>query len=162
MIWIIGILVISCVAFFVWRGVKGPAHTLETIEKPIKDLLKRGYDGGFLILSVSRSKCFVQLRKYIKESGLYGIELCFPNANWSAQYFEALIDFCIREDIEYLIAKENTDGPLEFLYIDFNRDIQKAHRYIKKIFKEILGVDENVKLYSRLENASVEDKLIDK
>lgn len=162
MTWILGLLVIICVAFLVLKGIKGPAHSLETLERPIKDLLKRGYDGGFLMIDVSRSKYFIQLRKYINEPGKYGIELCFPNAKWSAKYFEKLTDFCIKESIDYLITEENKNGPLEFLYIDFDKDVQKAHKYIKKILIELFGFDENVKLYVRLENATAEDKLIDR
>jgi len=162
MIWILGLLVVICIALLIVRGIKGPTHSLETLEMPIRDLLKRGYDGGFLIIDVSRSKYFIQLRKYINEPGLYGIELCFPNAKWSAKYFDELIDFCIKEGINYIITKENTNGPLEFLYIDFEKDVHKAHRYIKKIFIELLGVNENVRLFARLESATIEDKLIDK
>ena len=45
MVWIVGLIILVCVGLLVLRGVKGPAHSLETLERPIKDLLKRGYDG---------------------------------------------------------------------------------------------------------------------
>jgi hypothetical protein len=51
---------------------------------------------------------------------------------------------------------------LEFLYIDFDKDINKAHNYVKKILQEIFELDVNTKLFVRLENATVEDELIDR
>jgi hypothetical protein len=162
MIWIPVIAIILCVGLLVLRGMKGPSHSLETLEQPIRDLLKRGFDGGFLIIDISRTKFFIQFRKYINAPGDYGIELCFPNAKWSSQFFEKLKNFCTKEGIEYSIANKNTDGQLEFIYVDFETDYQKAHSYVKKIVLEVFELDENVKIFVRLENATVEDKLIDR
>ena len=163
MMWIIGLLVIViCVVLLVLRGIKGPAHTLETIERPIKDLLSRGYDGAFLTIDISSSKYFLQLRKYIKAPGDYGIKLCFPNAKWSNKFFNKLIAFCDRRVVEYTITKENTNEPLEFLLIDFVKDIEKAHKCVKEILLDIFEVDKHIILFVRLENATTEDKLIDR
>jgi hypothetical protein len=162
MLWIVGLVVLACLGILVLRGMKGPAHSLESLERPIKDLLKRGYDGGFLVIDISRSKYFIQLRKYINTPGDYGIELCFPNAKWSSQFFDKLIAFCIKEGIEYSIAKESANGSLEFLYIDFDKDSNRAHNYVKKILQEIFELDVNTKLFIRLENATLEDELIDR
>ena len=52
--------------------------------------------------------------------------------------------------------------PLEFLYIDFAKDISKAHKCVKLILLEVLGVGKYSKLFVRLENATIEDKLIDR
>ena len=65
----IGILLIISISLLILRGVKGPAYTLDSIEHPIKGLLKQGYDGGFLIINISYSKKFIQLRKYINSPG---------------------------------------------------------------------------------------------
>lgn len=163
MIWLIVILVIIiCVVLLALRGIKGPAHTLETLARPIKDLLNRGYDGAFLIIDISSSKNFLQLRKYISAPGDYGIKLCFPNAKWSTQLFIKLREFCDRSGIKYTIAEEKANNPLEFLYIDFAKDFFEAHTYVKNILLEVFGVDKNVKLFVRLENATIEDKLIDR
>lgn len=163
MIWLMGLLVIViCVVLLVLRGIKGPAHTLETLERPIKDLLNRGYEGAFLTIDVSRSKYFLQLRKYINAPGDYGIKLCFPNAEWSAQLFKKLVVFCDRKGIKPTIEKENGNRSLEFLHIDFNKDIYEAHKYVKEILLEVFELNKNVKIFVRLENATVDDKLIDR
>jgi len=163
MIWLATIaIIIIIVVSGLRRASKGPAHSIESIESPIQGQLKQGYDGGFLIINISRSKNFLQLRKYINAPGDFGIELCFPNAKWSSQFFEKLKNLCIKSIIDYSITKEDPSGPLEFLYIDFGKDAHKAHEHVKKILLEIFELDENAKLFARLENATIEDKLIDR
>lgn len=155
--WII-IFIILCgaILLLVLRGMKGPAHTFETIRRPINDLLTRGYDGGFLIIDVSGKQCFLQLRKYVKTSRDYGIELAFPKAKWSDELFDSVIHFCDINNFHYSLSKkESKEDELDFLYIDFGQDISKAHNCVKRIFSEILGVSEKTKLFVRLENARI-------
>jgi hypothetical protein len=162
MIWITGIVLAGiCVFLLIVRGMKGPVKTLETIEGPIADLLKRGYNGAFLIIDISRTKYFIQLRKYINEPGMYGIELCFPNASWSINIFQKLIEFCKYEEIKASITKKNDKESLEFLCVDFGQDSQAAYKFVRRILLEIFKVDETAKLFVRLENAATEDILID-
>lgn len=157
LVWIIVILVVVCVVLLVLRGVKGPGHTLESISKPIEDLLVRGYDGGFLIIDASGTNYFTQLRKYIITSDNYGIELSFPKAEWSKDFFTQLVAFCDQNGIKYKISKDRSiQKPLEFLQVDFGKDANKAHALIKRIFIEIFGLSENAKLFVRLENASLQ------
>lgn len=155
--WIIVIIVIVCIALLILRGTKGPEHTLESISKPIEDLLVRGYDGGFLIIDASGTKYFTQLRKYIITSNNYGIELSFPKAEWSKDFFIQLIAFCDRNGIKYSLSKEGSiQNALEFLHVDFGKDVNKAHVFIKRIFTEIFGLSKSTKLFVRLENASLQ------
>lgn len=162
MIWIIiGLMVVLFIAWVMLRGVKGPAYTLETVQKPINGLLKQGYNGGFLIIDISGSKYFFQLRKYIHAPGDYGIELCFPHAKWSINFFQEVVSLCNRDGLIYSIRTENADGSLEFLYVDFEKNVALAHKCLKNILLEVFGLNENVILFARLENATTENKLID-
>jgi hypothetical protein len=163
MIWIIiGLIAVIVICLILWRGPKGPTHTLESIESPIGDLLRRGFNGGFLIIDLCCPKYFLQLRKYIRSPGNYGIELCFPNAKWSERLFVKLSDFCNSAGIVYTISKENSDNSIEFLHVDFGRDIIKAHNIIKNIILKVFELDEGVKIFVRLENATADNKLVDK
>jgi len=163
MVWIIGIaLAIIGIVLLILRGVKGPAKTLETIERPIFDLLKRGYDGGFLLIDIARSKHFLQLRKYINKPDEYGIELCFPNASWSSGYFQKLKELCEHEKIKYTIADKEDSESIEFLCIDFGKDAHASYKFVKKIMIDMFKVDKDAKLFVRLENAAIDDILINK
>ncbi|CAB1060380.1 hypothetical protein D1BOALGB6SA_5146 [Olavius sp. associated proteobacterium Delta 1] len=161
MVWIILFIVAIGLSLIIWRSAKGPVHTLRTLEIPIKDLLRRGYNDGSLVINVHHSKYFLQLRKYIYKPGNYGIKLCFPNAKWSEQVFVKLTDFCKNTGIEYSIGKEIAEEPLEFLHVDFGKDVTKAHNTIKNIILKVFEFDDSIKLFVRLENAAVDDELID-
>ncbi len=146
----------------VYKGLKGPAKTLVELIVPIQDLLRRGFDGGILLIDVANTDYFIQLRKYIVAPGNYGIELCFPNSEWSYHFFQKLRRTCDDEKIKYSITGKTDGNPIDFLCIDFGKDTNSAYEFIKKIILEIFRMDNKVKLFVRLENAAVDDRLVDK
>ena len=163
MSWIIlSAIIVTGLALMVWRASKGPSLNLETIQWAINGLLRQGYNGGFLIINIGYSKKFLQLRKYIYAPGNYGIELAFPNAKWSEQLFPKFADFCKQSGIIYSVVIEPAVEPLEFLRIDFGKDVAKAREIIKGIILKVFELDESVHLFARLENASIKDELIDR
>lgn len=143
---------------------KGPAYHLDRIEVPIAVLLKRGYNGGFLIIYDTNTNYFLQFSKYISKPNDYGIEFCFPNTTWSSKFFYELIELCKHERMCYYISKkeDNTKDSIEFLNIDFGRDVKSAYNFSRKILLDIFKLDETTKLFIRLENATTENVLIDK
>ena len=154
--WIILFIVFAIVAVvLIWRGTKGPAHTLKSIYKPIDELLERGFDEGFLIITISYSKMFLQLRKYILNKKNYGIELVFPKAPWSVDYFDKIEKLCINSKIPYSIRKEVGKYTLDFLYVNYGKDSKKAYENIKQILTAVFSVNDNTKLFLRMENASL-------
>jgi hypothetical protein len=158
----IGIIFIIFIGLLIFRCAKGPAYTLSSIELPIKGLLKQGYDGGFLIITISYSKKFIQLRKYINSPGVYGIEMHFPNAKWSSELFEKMKNYCERYSVDYSILIDYAKNKeMEFICVDFKKNAKKAHDFVKGILRESFRVGKNVKLFTRLENATIEDRLID-
>ena len=161
MIWAITLLVLIGLALVIWRAAKGPVHTSRTLDVPIQDLLRRGYNNGFLIINVHHTKHFLQLKKYIYKQGDYGIKLSFPNAKWSENLFVKLKNFCKDSAIDYSIGKEAAEEPLEFLHIDFGKDVAKAHSTVVNILLNVFELDDDTKLFVRLENASVDDELIE-
>ncbi len=159
------IFLLSCglgLFFLINKGLKGPARTLDELIVPIQDLLKRGYDGGLLFIYIPHTKYFIQLRKYVTGPGSYGIELCFPDCDWSRHLFGKLEEICKQERIKYEITEKTRISPVEFLCIDFGKDSNVAHEFVKKIILEVFGMDNKVKLFAKLQNATIEDKLIDR
>ena len=152
---ILGVLI----AVFFWRAAKGAVRSMDSLSGPLSDLLKRGYNCGFLIIKIGYSnKRFLLLRKYINGPGNYGIQLAFPKAKWSLPYFDSVRSVCIGRHPTSCVVD---DGVLDFLYVDFGKDVSEATECIKEILREVFGVTESTKLFVKLENATVEDKLID-
>jgi hypothetical protein len=161
MSWALLILFLIGIGLFLRRASKGPARTVETLEWPIRGLLKQGFNGGFLVITVDGSNKFLQLDKYIRAPGDYGIELAFPKAEWSLQYYDRLLTFCESHAIPYRLSSSSPMDPLEFLFIDFGRDYVRANDIVKKILMTVLEVPKDNRVYFQLENASPEDRLVD-
>jgi hypothetical protein len=149
------IIVLIVIFLLIKRGIKGPAHSIDTILKPIDELLERGFDDGFLIISISNTKHFLQLRKYIDNNDDFGLELVFPKAEWSIEYFSKLEKHCIDEGIPYSIRTEVRKHTLDFLYIIYGNDSKKSYEHIRAILITLFGVDEETVLYLRMENAAL-------
>jgi hypothetical protein len=145
------------------RAMKGVKYNLEKLRVAIEALLRRGYNGGFLVIKVPYSSKFVQLRKYIHSPGKYGIELGFPRAKWSEMYFDDVFAYCKRAGLQPVLKDEIwRNSTMEFIYADFGRDIDMAHSCILYILIEILRVNEKKGFYALLERGSTKDILVDR
>ncbi|MBU2627781.1 MAG: hypothetical protein KKE61_04125 [Proteobacteria bacterium] len=120
------------------------------ISNSLKNLLRHGQDGWFLIITVAYTKKFIQLRKYNNSLGEYGLELYFGKAKWSIVYFERLEHFCKQNKIKFIILKKDS---LDFLCVDFGKNIKDANDFVKMILFEIFQLEKTVKLFIRLEKA---------
>ncbi|MDD2601165.1 MAG: hypothetical protein PHO37_18400 [Kiritimatiellae bacterium] len=149
-------LIVSC---FIWHASRGVVRNLECIEAALNELLRRGYDCGFLVIKVSYSTKFVQIRKYITCPGKYGIQLAFPNARWSKKYFPRIIQICNSYDTNR--CRIDYTGELEFLYFDFGKDLKQASQCVKQILVDAFSVTCKTKLFIKLENAALWDELIE-
>lgn len=167
MIWIAYVIVGGLLILLLLRATR-VAYTPGSLEVPIRGLLRQGYHGGLLTISVdlvplrlTRPKKFLQLVKYIRGPGLYGIELAFPRARWSRDLYPLLRQLCDRERIAYRIAGTSPEDPLEFLFVDFGMNTNLAHSFVRKVLAEVFGIAANRKLYCLLQNATPEDRLVD-
>src|SRR5262245_45020356 len=100
-------------------------------------LLKRGFDGAFVIFDEAKSERFVQFRKYIRGNGVIGLECHFPKAPWSSPYYRAVIDVLDRERLPFDEVQGSGKPVSEFLRIDFEADVASATRLVEHIFTEI-------------------------
>lgn len=158
------IVVLSClvmVVALVVLGRKGRTYSLGDLHLPIGSLLKRGYDGGFLVIRPRRSKVFVQFRKRIRSKGDYGIELSFPDATWSGSFFREFQSYCDRRQINYRIVHEGAEDAMRFLFVDLGHDVRQAASLAQHIFISIFSMPPATRYFVELENACLWDELID-
>ena len=159
---LIGILLaLVGVGWFIAVAAKGRQYTISQLAQPLMDLRNRGFHTGTLIVEHQRSKMFLQFRKCIRKKGDYGIELAFPNAEWSRSYLPTLQDHCETTGLNYLVEREHDDHPMEFLYVDLGKDVEAAHTLLKYMFETIFSLPAGSKYYVRLENASSRNEVID-
>ena len=146
-------------AFIYAKG--GKRYLIADLKHPISQLLKRGYDGGFLVVKPVFSKRFVQFSKYIVRLGEFGIEMSFPRAPWSADFYELVEEKCKERDLDYSIEKKDSDNSLEFINVDFKTDTDSAYAVMVEIMTDIFGYPADKKYLALLDNACIEDRLID-
>lgn len=141
--------------------VKGMPRAYEQLKIPVQNLLKRGFDGGFLIITHVDSELSVQFRKYINNSDDYGIELAFPCVEGSEDYFGELRMHCVLNDIPVITQFERSEGnDTNFLYIDFKKNAEQAYRLLAVVLFSIFKIKQTDNFYVLLSGVSVKDELI--
>ncbi|WP_231758912.1 hypothetical protein [Microbulbifer elongatus] len=154
---IVSVLVVVFALTVIWflkEALKGPKRTLEQLHRPISDLLSREFDGGFLIIEHSKTGRFIQFSKYTKSKGKFGIELAFPKADWSKDYYSRVKDICENFDLNVREDFSAGEGELTFLFADFDKDVDSAFEFSKTVFKDVFKINKTDKVHVRLRNAT--------
>lgn len=127
------------------RGVPHPANKLKT---PLLDLLRKGYDSGYLKIRTDiLSKKFLLIRKYIRDDNNFGLQFSFPQYN--KLYFGEVEEFCRSRGMKYEIKDD-------FLIIDFEKDWIGLGTFCEEIFLDIFDVLAEDRVYTVLKNISPE------
>jgi hypothetical protein len=129
----------------------------------LRDVLRRGYAGGTLILSVRRTELFVQFRKYIGPSESIGLEFCFPRAAWSEPYYGKLLGALADREIPF--RRERVEDPVpggvsEFVMVDCGATGDRALELTRLTLLEVFGCSSTDPIEARLQGVSVHDELV--
>jgi len=116
-------------------------------------LLHGGRDCGFAVIEIEETECFLQIRKYIRSPGDFGLEFEFPNAGWSHAYFDQVYDVCARTMDEVSMSKVIRNDE-EFLKVDFGQDFVEAADVICEILSDVFDVNGTTELFVGMENVS--------
>ena len=149
-----------------WWGARRPlVHrtTLSRVSSLLDELLRRGYAGGVLIISVPGTDLFVQFRKYIAAPHAYGLEYGFPRAGWSQSYFSLLLTALSAKTITFRreVAEDPwPEGVTEFVMVDCGVNVERAEFLTRLTVLEVFGCPENVELEARFQGVSVKDETI--
>jgi hypothetical protein len=154
------ILLAVAVTYLRWRR-EYDDLTAADLKQKADLLLRRGHDGGFMVISERRSGRFVQLRKYVHRKGEFGLELGFPNAPWSATYYDRVLKL-IEDDAIPVVVQPTNDAPVtEFLLADFGRDTERLASIVSRIFYEIFDTPKDRRFRVKAEGIDAKDVLVD-
>lgn len=129
------------------------------LEGRLKLLLQRGLENGLLTIKPVNQHQFIQLRKYIKTKGEFGIRLDFPNSEWSTDYYKGVQEALDKLKIQYAF-EYGSDG-MQFLTVDFKKNIEMASTALQAILRDVFLFNNEQKYKVQLDNASPWDELID-
>lgn len=110
--------------------VENSRQSFDDIRGRLNQLLRQGFDQGFVIFKFNNGECFIQFRKYIHAKGDYGLELAFPKADWSRDFFPLVAECCKKNDIPYTVGPHKTGDKMEFLHADVGQDTEAAFRLV--------------------------------
>ena len=159
--------VVSILLILFWYFGKKPAiHkniSQANLKKYFEVLLYRGYNGGHMIVQVSRDKKFkrfLQFSKYIGDKKNVGLQFDYPLADWSKPNYEKFKNILNENRIEFDIEKTEQEKVPEFLVVDVKKDLDKADKISKLVLQQLysLSPDDLIELY--FVNVSEEDEKI--
>ncbi len=155
---LVTIIVLILILFF-WKALRGVERHLDDLLRILGELLRRGFDCGFVVIKIGYSNRFIQFRKYINAPGEYGIQFGFPRARWSQPYFAEVLKVCREIDPACTIIN---NGNMDFLYVECEKDVQKAYLCAQRVLTEVFNVTSKTKLFVTLGHAALwDDKIID-
>lgn len=140
--------------------------TAEDLDEFIRTLLRRGHDGGILLieedLSSFRQRRFIQFSKYIAGPGRYGVELAFPCSPWSEGYFPTLRATLDEWGLPYRLERTGQPQTKAFLNVDVARRTDDGVRIARFILRDLFAFPADAPLRMSFRNISPHDELIDR
>lgn len=144
------------------QAAKGRKRNLSQLQKPLDELLRRGFDGGTLVVEHVATEKFLQFRKYISCEGVYGIDMYFPEVDWSQEFISSFRRVCSLEGLEVDEIMQGIDSPVHFLRVGFNNKSDVAYLFMKKVVFEVFEIPPDELFYVRLDSANPKDVLVDR
>ena len=136
-------------------------YSLEELPKTLSFALRSCFNGGFVVIEAEGSELFVQFKKYIFRDGTYGLELGFPDAEWSTDFAPKLRQALETEGIAFRDQPEQVGLVRSFILVDCEQDIDLAHRVTRLCFLEIFGLQEDTRFRAQVTDHAAEGQVID-
>ena len=109
------------------------------MKRELDVLLRRGYDGGYLILTDLATDRFTQFRKYVYPHGQFGLTTHFPRVDWTEQFYSGVQDVLRHMRIPF--QRKIMEEGIETIEADFGKDLDAATEFGTRIFTEVFGLD---------------------
>jgi hypothetical protein len=158
--------VAACVAFILFSmwGRKPHKHrevSLADLEGFFEVLLRRGGNGGFMMIEIPRTSLFVQFSKYILNGGLIGLQFDFPLAPWSEMYYEPLKQELQEGGLHYTVEPGREGGGVrEFLTVDIGQDVRAAAGIARTVSTKVFRLREDLTVTVWFSNVSPREETI--
>lgn len=137
-----------------WQEMDNDTSGLAAIRRHLDRLLRQGYDRGCVVVAFKGTDAFIQFRKYIHAKGDHGLELGFPDAEWSREFFPHLSEWCGQNGFAYDLDRNSQGGGLDFLYVDTGNDLDAAMRLVEGIVTDIFGLEPDSPFSYRIDSIS--------
>jgi hypothetical protein len=137
-------------------------HGVDQLPKVLEFALQSCLNDGTIVIENRRFEHFVQFKKYIQRDRKFGLELGFPNADWSTKHSQKLRNFLTTNNIPFREKSENVGQVNSFTLVDCGQDINLAVRLARLCFLDVFGLASDVRFKSTVtDNSTVTDVVDD-
>jgi hypothetical protein len=123
------------------RAVKHYHLTEAKLQWLLDALLYRGHDGAVLLVEDRHRRVFVQVRKVIRSGEEPFLQLGFPDAGWSSEFYSKVGKVLIEQGAPIAEVEAEEDGVVAYLLADLGTDTGLAARVVKRLTEEVLQID---------------------
>lgn len=150
MIWIGAAVAIALIAIWMVPASRGAPLGSDQLEAPLRKLLTCEIEHAFLSVrpKFSQEK-FLQFARYEAGKDQRGLELAFPNAPWSEDYFPKVVTAASTQGLGYEIEKAEGDV-IRFVFVKFGDSVDLAAAFAKSILIEIFDYAPDYKFRVRI------------
>jgi hypothetical protein len=140
-------------------GTRPAVHTvgIHELRRYLDALLRRGYDGGHVLITAPDGSPFVQFRKYITPDGGYGLCLGFPRAPWSEPFYDEVMKQVIALGANPEIIPTGEQPVTEFMEVDTGDRVELAESIASTILVDIFGLEDTTSVRVTFHNISPND-----
>jgi hypothetical protein len=139
MVWIGAALAIILFAIWLVPASRGASVGSNQLVSPLRHLLTCNLEVALLTVRPKFSQAkFVQFARYQADDGAYGLELAFPNAPWSEDFFPKVVTAASRQGLPYEIEEAEGDVA-RFVFVKFGGSVESAAEFAKTILNEIFN-----------------------
>ena len=150
MVWIGAALAIILIAIWMVPASRGASVGSGQLESPLRHLLTCDLEDVFLTVRPRFSQVkFVQFARYRADDGAYGLELAFPSAPWSEDFFPKVVTAASSQGLPYEIEEAKGDVA-RFVFVRFGDSVETAAAFARSILDEIFNYSPNYKFRVRI------------
>ena len=144
------------------RPSKSPRdYSLEELPEVLGFALRSCFNDGFVVIEAEGTELFVQFKKYILRDGTYGLELGFPDAEWSTVFAPKLRQALETAGIAFREQPEQVGLVRSFILVDCQQSIDLANRVTRLCFLEIFGLQEDARFRAQVTDHAPKGQEID-
>lgn len=150
MIWLVVALAIALIAIWLVPASRGAPRRSDQLALALTQLMACELEQAFLSIrpKFSASK-FLQFARYEMSTGHLGLELAFPSAPWSTDYFPKVVTAASKLGLSYEI--EEMEGNVNrFVFVRFGDSVDQAAAFAKSVLTEIFGFEQDYKFRVRI------------
>lgn len=144
------VLIIVLSVGFLILATRGAPRRVDEIAPALEQLLRSSLENPIITIRPKFvPNTFLQFSRYPVDSSSYGIELAFPQAQWSESYFPKVVTLASKSGEEYEIVEDEKHG-LRFVFVKFGASTKRAARFAENVLTEVLGFPDTYRFRVRM------------